>query len=255
MMRGVTTTPASGSPYARYRRYGIDAPYVPALLALAGLIFLVLAVVLPNSSGALIPAVVFLGSAAGYLHATLRGKFVAWDHLLDGMHLAAGERLADLGCGRGAVLLAAARRLPAGTAHGVDLWRSQDQSGNAEAVTRENARAEGLSERVELHTADLTALPFADHSLDAITSSLAIHNIRTEAGRCTALDEAMRVLRPGGRLCIADIRHTRAYGEHLRQVGAGEVAVRNLGVRCWFGGPWTATSVVTATKAELPAGP
>ena len=69
-----------------------------------------------------------------------------------------------------------------------------------------------MSDRVELHTGDMTALPFADAGFDVVTSSLAIHNLPTLTARYQAIDEALRVLRPGGRLVIADIRSVRRYG-------------------------------------------
>jgi hypothetical protein len=70
-------------------------------------------------------------------------------------------RAADLGCGRGAVLIEAARRLPTGRAVGADLWSGKDQSGNSPDATLANAAAAGVADRVEVHTADMTALPFA----------------------------------------------------------------------------------------------
>jgi hypothetical protein len=76
-----------------------------------------------------------------------------------------------LGCGRGAVLLLAAQHLTTGRAVGVDLWRRVDQSGNSPEATRRNALAEGVADRVELHTADMTALPFEDNSIDVVVSS------------------------------------------------------------------------------------
>ncbi len=102
-----------------------------------------------------------------------------------------------LGCGRGAVLLAAARRLPRGRAVGIDVWRSVDQSGNAEALTAANARCEGLEDRVELHTANMLSLPLDDDTFGVVVSSSAIHNLASLRDRLRALDEAMRVLRPG----------------------------------------------------------
>jgi len=68
-----------------------------------------------------------------------------------------------------------------------------------------NAEIAGVKGRIELHTADITGLPFRDNSFDVIVSSLAIHNIPGHAGRRTALSEAARVLKPGGRLAIADL--------------------------------------------------
>jgi arsenite methyltransferase len=66
-----------------------------------------------------------------YAQATWRGKFQVWRELLDGMCLREDEELLDLGCGRGAVLMAAADKLPCGHAVGVDLWRTVDQFGPA----------------------------------------------------------------------------------------------------------------------------
>ena len=175
---------------------------------------------------------------------------MVWADLLDQLGLRGDERILDLGCGRGAVLLLAAQHLTTGRAVGVDLWRSGDQSGNAADATRRNAIAEGVADRVELHTADMTALPLEDDSFDVVVSSLAMHNIRGRAGREKALEEAVRVLRPGGRLMIADIWATRQYRTHLAKIGMNDIARRSLGWRFWWSGPWAPTRLVTATKPE-----
>jgi ubiquinone/menaquinone biosynthesis C-methylase UbiE len=177
-----------------------------------------------------------------YLHSTLRGKFVVWADLLDQLHLRGDERVLDLGCGRGAVLLMAAQHLTTGQAVGVDLWRRVDQSGNSLEATRRNAIAEGVGNRVELHTGDIRALPFEDNSFDVVVSSMAIHNIRGSAGRKKAISEAVRVLRPGGRLMIVDVRATRQHAAQLPTLGMSEVARRRLGWQPWW--------VVTATKPQ-----
>ena len=223
--------------------YGIDAPYAPALLAVLVVFYLVLAI----ATGRMLYwlAVPFLMAIeASYLYGTLRGKFVVWAELLDRLRLRGDERILDLGCGRGAVLLMAAQHLTTGRAVGVDLWRTADQSGNSAEATQRNAAAEGVADRVELHTGDLTALPFEDNSFDVVLSSLAIHNISGRAGREKAISEAVRVLRPGGRLVIADIRATRQYQAQLALLGMNDVARRRLGWRSW------PTRLVTATKPE-----
>ncbi|MBP2704540.1 class I SAM-dependent methyltransferase [Microbispora sp. RL4-1S] len=201
-----------------------------------------------------IPAVVLLiggavlaVSAVIYAHTTLRGKFRVWDGELDRLGLRGDEHVLDLGCGRGLVLLKAAARLPDGRVTGLDLWTG-DQSGNSQEATRANARAEGVADRVELETGDMRALPFPDASFDLIVSSLAIHNIPDAADRATAVREAYRVLRPGGRLRVADFRHARDYAEVLRECGAVDIEVRDLGWRFWYGGPHAKTAMLAATR-------
>ena len=229
--------------------YGIDAPYAPAVMGLMNVVVIVMAI-LSGRWQTFVPALFMLGVLGFYLHSTLRGKFVVWAELLDQLNLRGDERILDMGCGRGAVLLMAAQHLTTGRAVGVDLWRSVDQSGNSAEAARRNAIAEGVADRVELHNGDMTALPFEDNSFDLVLSSLAIHNIKGSAGREKAVNEAARVLRPGGRLLIADIRATRQYQAKLARIGMNEVARRRLGWQFWWGGPWAPTRLVTATKPQ-----
>jgi arsenite methyltransferase len=232
---------------ARKGSYGLDAPYLLVLPAIF-VVFNIVNGVLSRSIVPFIVTIAMLACAGTGWYASRRGKFVVWAKLLDELALRGDERLLDLGCGRGAVLLMAAERLTTGRAVGVDLWRTRDQSGNAAEATERNARAEGVADRVELHTADMTALPFDADSFDVIVSNIAIHNIKRAADRDTAIDEAVRVLRPGGRLMIADIFSAKQYRQRLTARGLTDVALRNLGWRMWWSGPWMPTRLVTATK-------
>ncbi|WP_433435899.1 class I SAM-dependent methyltransferase [Nonomuraea sp. CA-141351] len=214
------------------------------LLALAVISFLL--DIAPAGIAFLFGGLYTLASAASYLYTTRRGKFVVWAGELQ--LLKGDERLLDLGCGRGAVLLMAAERLEHGTATGVDLWRSKDQSGNDESTTRANAEAEGVSDRVELVTGDMRDLPFGDGAFDVIVSSLAVHNIPDAEGRAQAVREAHRVLRPGGLMLLADFQHTVAYEDTLRSLGVVDVRRRDAGWRFWYGGPWFSTGILEARK-------
>ena len=234
--------------------YGYDAPYALVMFTCAGIgtalvaLFFILkglprgAVVLGGYS------LFFLGNAGSFFYTTRRGKFVEWARILDGLGLGGDEAVLDMGCGRGAVLTAVARRLSGGRVTGVDIWSTKDQSGNAREVTLRNAAIEGVADRVRVETGDMRALPFPDATFDLVVSSLAIHNIRGNADRRTAIAEAYRVLKPGGRLAIADIRATRVYADALRRLGALDVARRRLGWRFWWGNPVAATTLLTARK-------
>lgn len=227
--------------------YGFDAPAVPMLLS-AGSVVLLGAGALTSSPAMIVSGLFLAASVASFIYTTRRGKLALWRELLAQLELRGDERLLDMGCGRGAVLVMAAQLLPRGQAVGVDLWRTVDQSGNREEVTRRNAELEGVADRVELHTGDMTAMPFEAGSFDVVVSSLAIHNIKRRELRRQAIDEAVRVLKPGGRLVVADIQATADYALRLNEGGMAEVAARGMGWRGWYGGPWMATSAVTARK-------
>lgn len=242
MTDGTIVTPAT-----RRADYGFDAGY---LLPVAAIVCIALVVVaaLSRSVVLLLEACAALTLVGFALHSSRRGKFLVWSELLDGLQLKGDERVLDLGCGRGAVLLAAAKRLKNGRGVGVDIWSRVDQSGNSSAATRRNAEIEQVSDRVVPITANMMALPFPAHTFDVVVSNIAIHNIRRRAGRASAIDEAARVLRPGGRLLIADLSCTRGYASRLVELGMAGIGRRSLGWRMWWGGPWRATHLVTATK-------
>ena len=132
---------------------------------------------------------------------------------------------------------------------GVDIWSTKDQSGNARDVTVRNASLEGVDDRVEIETGDMRALPFPAATFDLVVSSLAIHNIRSNADRRRAVAEGFRVLKPGGRMVIADIRATRIYADALRTLGASNIERRRLGWRFWWGNPFACTTLLTAARA------
>lgn len=228
--------------------YGIDAPYLLPVLALL-LIANLMQGVMSETLWPFLGAALILGCAGIGFYASTCGKFLVWGQLLDGLKLRGNELVLDIGCGRGAVLMLVAERLTSGRAIGVDLWKKRDQSGNAADATERNAVVEGVADRVELHTADMTALPFENASFDVIVSSIAIHNL-DRPGRDKAIEEAVRVLRPGGTLMIADLLGTHQYLNRLKELGMTNVERISLGWKMWWTGPWLSTHLVTASKPK-----
>jgi arsenite methyltransferase len=241
----------------RHGEYGFDAPYAVLIFG---------AVAVASAVGATIGwregeirvaarmtlfSVFFLLSTVSFLYTTRRGKFVEWARILDRLQLRGDERVLDMGCGRGAVLTAVARRLTTGRVTGIDIWSTSDQSGNAKDVTQRNASLEGVADRVEIETGDMRALPFTDASFDLVVSSLAIHNIRGNGDRRQAVAEGFRVLKPGGRMVLADIRATATYEDALRTLGASNIERKRLGWRFWWGNPFAATTLLTASKPPV----
>jgi arsenite methyltransferase len=214
--------------------YGLDAPGVVRNLALVGVaglaIFASVAAKLWSGrvqlGSSLVleisPMALVIGLACGAMalymaYSSKLGKVSERERLLDKLALKGTERVLDVGCGRGLMLIGAARRLSTGTATGVDIWQAEDLSGNRPEATLENARREGVETRIRVETADMRALPFEDASFDVIVSKAAIHNLYQRADRSKALKEIARVLAPGGQVLIDDIRHLNEYERQLRE--------------------------------------
>jgi arsenite methyltransferase len=203
--------------------YGVDAPNVLRNLFLAGLACLLLAIFLPRVlhigpfSVLTAPSFgwpafwLFLGSCLFLLYVKF-GKFRHRDFMLS-MHAWRGdEQVLDVGCGRGLLLVGAAKKLNAGGhATGIDMWSNVDMGGNSAAATRKNIDLEGVTSRCELVTGYAQEMPFADASFDVIVSNLCLHNIYDQPTRIKALDEIVRVLKPGGIALISDYKRTGEY--------------------------------------------
>ena len=214
--------------------YGVDAPGVVlrfVIIAFVGMIFAVAAPFLIKERDLALRIASMGRSAAIWCSvcATVMvwgsrvGKLRLRDRILDGLALRGDEQVLDVGCGRGLMLLGAAKKLTSGKASGIDLWQSRDQTGNAVATTRENAQIEGVEGRIDLTTGDMRDLPFPAKHFDVVVSSWAIHNVYDKADRREALLEIARVLKPGGRVRIIDIRHTDEYVSALRDAGLVDV--------------------------------
>ncbi|HET6342091.1 MAG TPA: class I SAM-dependent methyltransferase [Gemmatimonadota bacterium] len=199
--------------------YGLDAPGVVIGLVLGGVAFLALGPRIPGLGWLVWPGLFLVAEALLMIVSSLYGKRVERDRLLRRVALEGDETVLDVGCGSGLLLVGAARNLPEGLAVGVDLWSRRDLSGNRPEVTRANASAEGVEDRVEVCTGDARELPFADGSFHVVLSSLALHTIHSGAERRRAVAEIARVVGPGGRIALLDIRHTGQYARALRDRG------------------------------------
>ncbi|MDB6109324.1 MAG: type 11 methyltransferase [Pedosphaera sp.] len=218
------------APTNRKPNYGIDAPKVVLrffLIGIGGLLFASCAWLtshngwLPGTRSLVRPlltmGLAFLVQGAVMVWGSKVAKLRLRDKVLNAIPWRGDEWVLDVGCGHGLMLIGAAKRLRRGSAIGIDLWQQEDQAGNSPEATWRNVEAEDVTDRVELRNGDARELPFADNTFDVVLSSWALHNIYDRAERATALREIVRVLKPGGRLAIIDIRHTGEYAQILQE--------------------------------------
>jgi ubiquinone/menaquinone biosynthesis C-methylase UbiE len=118
---------------------------------------------------------------------TFRSRLVA--------QVAAGEPSAvlEIGCGTGSMAMRLARALPAASITGLDP--------DPEALTR--ACAKDTASQVDWRQGSAVQLPLPEHSVDRVVASLVLHHL-TDMEKQQALADVRRVLRPNGRLHIAD---------------------------------------------------
>lgn len=165
-------------------------------------------------------AVVLLAEGLLFFLYVKVGKFRHRDFML-AMHPWRGdEDVLDVGCGRGLLLAGAAKRLTAGGhATGIDIWSNEDMGGNAETATRHNLRLEGVADRCTLVSVGAQGMPFGDASFDVVLSNLCLHNIYDQPTRMQALQEIVRVLKPGGVALISDYNLTGQYADEFKRLG------------------------------------
>ena len=121
-------------------------------------------------------------------------------------HLRPGEVVLDVGCGAGIDTLLSARAVgPSGRVIALDMTPAMLER------TRRHAAEAGL-DNVDIQEGLMEALPLTDASVDVVVAN-GVLNLSTRKSR--GLAEMLRVLRPGGRLALADLVVTQALPEEV----------------------------------------
>lgn len=149
----------------------------------------------------------------------LVGKHRVRDFMVSELHLKGDETILDVGTGRGLLAIGAAKKLTHGKAIGIDLWVAEDLSGNSAGNAKENARIEGVSERVEIQDGNVCQLAFPDNHFDGVLSQFCIHNIEDKAEQKKACFEIARVMKPGAIAVIGDYIPTHTYAGFFKEAG------------------------------------
>jgi ubiquinone/menaquinone biosynthesis C-methylase UbiE len=118
-----------------------------------------------------------------------------------------GDHVLDVGCGTGEVTLLAKIYARDGRVYGIDPAPEMISVGRRKAAQKKLA--------IDFRVGVIEALPFPNKSIDVVTSSLMMHHL-PEHLKERGLAEIYRVLKPGGRLLVADfMRPTGSFLNHL----------------------------------------
>ncbi len=117
------------------------------------------------------------------------------DAMMDWLAPRDGQRLLDVAGGTGDIAFRFLRRAPGASAVVTDMTEAMLVEG------RKRSEAESFADRLDWITGDAMALPFENNSFDVYTISFGIRNVTRIQD---ALDEAHRVLKPGGRLMVLE---------------------------------------------------
>lgn len=129
------------------------------------------------------------------LIARLMGLRSSYPRIIAQADLGDGQRVLEIGCGTGNVIIGAKRSHP-----GIDAVGSDP---DPQILARARRKASGLS-GIRFEQGYAQRLPFADGEFDRVLSSMMLHHIGEDA-KPDAAAEIFRVLRPGGSLHLMDI--------------------------------------------------
>ena len=165
----------------------------------------------------------FLKRTAQYLRLG-HDRFAAASFVAEGAGEGPGEAL-DVGTGKGLLAMALARR-------GFRVV-SADVDGDEQALAAVLVRETGLQERISLEQADAARLPYADGRFDVVASMDALHHFREGE---PILDEMVRVMRPSGRLVLAEFTEDGFSLVESAHAGEGLVHARGKVTLEWASG-------------------
>ncbi len=131
-----------------------------------------------------------------------------------------GEQVLDVGCGTGTLAMEVARRVGrAGRVAGVDPGTQQ--------IARARAKAARRHVPIEFQIGVIEQLPFPDQTFDVVFSTLMMHHVPASLKR-QGLAEIARVLKPGGRLVIADFKRKKERQGRAARFHAGGSSMQDL---------------------------
>lgn len=114
-----------------------------------------------------------------------------------------GGKILDIGTGSGSLIIKLAKCFPRSSLTGIDYWGENWEYSKAQC--EENAKIEGVADRIQFLKASASKLPFRDAEFDVVVSCLTFHEVKDCHNKTDVMREALRVLKPGGTFVFMDL--------------------------------------------------
>lgn len=186
--------------------YGVEAPVVfVGALAVALVSMLVWTTSPPNRRLAqAFGMTATLVASAIWIYSKILRVHLLRPRILRAARIPEGGRVLDLGARRGLLAVGAARMSAGVRSIAIAPFEANPLVSGTREMAEENADREDVAERVSVEDGDLRLLPYDDNSFDAVVACHLATQVRKPEDRAKVYAEARRVLRPRGRLVVAD---------------------------------------------------
>jgi ubiquinone/menaquinone biosynthesis C-methylase UbiE len=135
-------------------------------------------------------------------------------------HIQPGEKVLDVGCGTGTLAIEVQKRVGAtGSVAGIDP--------GAEQIAHARSKVARRTVPIDFQIGVIEHLAFPDQTFDVVLSTLMMHHLPANLKR-QGLSEIARVLKPGGRLVIADFKQRKERQGQAAQFHAGGSGIQDL---------------------------
>ncbi|MBN1801586.1 MAG: methyltransferase domain-containing protein [Candidatus Lokiarchaeota archaeon] len=114
-------------------------------------------------------------------------------------------KILDIGCGTGRTAIKIAKDLKnGGYLYGIDVYNKVAIGGNSLETVKQNARIEGVQDKTSFGYGSALDIPFEDETFNVVNLSSVLHELHIKNEISKALEEAYRVLKPGGWLIVGE---------------------------------------------------
>ena len=139
-------------------------------------------------------------------------QYSMWDLVSQKLPWNGQGKALDVGTGSGGLAIKLAKQNPQSRVWGIDYWGKTWNYSMHQC--EENAKCEGVADKIIFQKASASNLPFKDGEFDAIVSNFVYHEVRDTRDKIKLINESLRVLKKGGAFSLQDtFKNKRRYGK------------------------------------------